>query len=217
MCDTRFTDVISFSRARDFVEYLRASKKHWGETTECEWFFRGHHDVRWDLIPSAWRPEGENRLRPLVKQVSDWNDQYEWREFQNDDERRRRLRRSAGRSARCMICARPMEHGWRVSCRCTNSSGTWVIRRARQRRSITPSRPKRARTQCGARTSSERRCDWRANRMGLESSTLDLQGERVSHRRALLSWHQPATIGESAQNPHGACRSRLRLLRKSAQ
>lgn len=53
--------------ARKFLAALRRSNKCWLPDThwQTQWIFRGQSDARWDLTPSAWRPE--TRRSPLFR------------------------------------------------------------------------------------------------------------------------------------------------------
>ena len=59
-------EVIEFTEAEEFIDYLRPSKNHWGDVG-LDWYFRGHGDAEWVLKPRAWRNEGQNILRPISK------------------------------------------------------------------------------------------------------------------------------------------------------
>lgn len=60
-----------FTDAREFIEHLRLSNDRWwtDSAETCPWVFRGVGDAeRWKLLPSAWRPEG-NELKPLIDRI----------------------------------------------------------------------------------------------------------------------------------------------------
>ena len=41
--------------AREFLDYLRLSGRHWGDEAESEWLFRGQSNSEWTLLPRLWR------------------------------------------------------------------------------------------------------------------------------------------------------------------
>lgn len=59
-------EIIELKDAEVFLDYLRPSKEHWG-TASLNWYFRGHGDSSWLLQPYAWRSDGQNILRPILK------------------------------------------------------------------------------------------------------------------------------------------------------
>lgn len=50
--------VIELKTAKDVLDYLRPSAKHWG--TYARWIFRGQVNADWKLLPKVWR---ENKLQ----------------------------------------------------------------------------------------------------------------------------------------------------------
>lgn len=55
----------SFDDAQSFIDALQITNKDWGWVwhnelfNEPHWVFRGHSNSKWELRPSAWRPENE--------------------------------------------------------------------------------------------------------------------------------------------------------------
>jgi len=66
--DLKSIEIKEFKDADKFIEYLRPTRPHWGDTP-LEWYFRGHGDARWDLQPHAWRVEGQKILRPILNSL----------------------------------------------------------------------------------------------------------------------------------------------------
>lgn len=61
-----------YPTAEAFLGALRKSNDQWWPATSnhSPWVFRGVGDAeRWKLLPTAWRPEGCNKLRPLYRKL----------------------------------------------------------------------------------------------------------------------------------------------------
>jgi FRG domain-containing protein len=66
LTELKSIEVIEFTDAVSFVDYLRPIGEHWGNVT-LDWYFRGHGNAAWDLQPHAWREDGQKILRPISK------------------------------------------------------------------------------------------------------------------------------------------------------
>lgn len=65
--------VLAKERASEFVATLRLSDTRWRPVSGhlSPWIFRGQADARWRLQPSAWRPDGQATLQPLLCGTAD--------------------------------------------------------------------------------------------------------------------------------------------------
>src|SRR6266852_9062889 len=61
----RCLEVVPFERAVDFVDYLRPTQVHWGDSVAVSWIYRGQADASWGLLPRVWRETGLKILEPL--------------------------------------------------------------------------------------------------------------------------------------------------------
>ncbi len=64
MSDLKSVEIVKFRKADEFIAYLRPTNPHWGDAT-LDWYFRGHGDAEWDLLPRAWRADGQRILNPI--------------------------------------------------------------------------------------------------------------------------------------------------------
>lgn len=71
--EIRVDDDGAIFTAKSFLNHLRKSNDYWWEKHDnkevCPWVFRGHRDVEWRLIPSAFRDLSHNPLSPLIDKV----------------------------------------------------------------------------------------------------------------------------------------------------
>ena len=66
MLDLKSIEIIEIEEADKFIDYLRLTQSHWGETS-VNWYFRGHGDAEWLLQPAAWREDGRKILNPISR------------------------------------------------------------------------------------------------------------------------------------------------------
>lgn len=59
----------NFDSAREFLDFLRISKRRWGRSHTTTWVFRGQADASWPLLPSAWRSPGHEFIRAIAKKT----------------------------------------------------------------------------------------------------------------------------------------------------
>jgi hypothetical protein len=58
--------VIKSSTAQEFLDNIRPKSSQIGPPDFSDpWVYRGHYDAAWDLLPHAWRKDGQEKLRPL--------------------------------------------------------------------------------------------------------------------------------------------------------
>jgi hypothetical protein len=65
-------ETVTFDKADRFVDYLRPTQSHWGDSDAVEWLFRGQADASWPLTPRAWRDPAASPLTPLIEQFTEY-------------------------------------------------------------------------------------------------------------------------------------------------
>ena len=67
---------VECTTAEDFLLSIRRSNDQWWKESKsnCNWVFRGVGDAeKWKLLPSAWRPMSNNKLRHLFQKIQEKN------------------------------------------------------------------------------------------------------------------------------------------------
>ena len=60
-----------FTTADAFLDHLLNGFPEYDELQfRSPWVFRGHNDARWQLMPPAWRTDGETKLAPLKEKIT---------------------------------------------------------------------------------------------------------------------------------------------------
>lgn len=75
-------ETVELTRAADLLDYLRPSNPAWGPEWDSGWVFRGQADAGWELSPSLFRPDGRQKLRPLVAEFAKRYGGWSFEEFE---------------------------------------------------------------------------------------------------------------------------------------
>lgn len=62
--EDQHVQILAAASAKDFLDLLDPTHERWGGGFEKPWIFRGHGDSEWELMPRAWRRDGQKILRP---------------------------------------------------------------------------------------------------------------------------------------------------------